>query len=347
MDTDKIGKFIYELRTEKGLSQYQLADMIPISRQAVSKWERGQAIPDSPVLLKLSEIFNVSINELLIGERESKNSVKQLENVALNIVDENIKKSRVIRKTFIVFISIITTLLTLFLTYYFINSYNSIKVYKLYGQSKNFDLVDGIYIVTRQKTYLKLGNIKTKNNENILSVKLYYKIKNEDILIQDDIDINTTVIDLYGYSSDINNHNIKKILDNTYIEIKYNDDNYEKIKIKYHRDFVNNNLFFPKTEKIYKSKITPVMNIEEYEELINNVIEKITEKDKKDNNNYRYVLNIEKNKLEFAYYEKQKQIKYIINDNEIFNYYISSKTCISNENDCMEEMKNSYEKYLK
>lgn len=41
MDPQKIGKFIYKLRTEKGLSQYKLAEMIPISRQAISKWERG------------------------------------------------------------------------------------------------------------------------------------------------------------------------------------------------------------------------------------------------------------------------------------------------------------------
>ena len=61
MDPEKIGKFIYTLRKEKNLSQYQLADLIPISRQAVSKWERGKTTPDSLTLIKLSEIFNVTI----------------------------------------------------------------------------------------------------------------------------------------------------------------------------------------------------------------------------------------------------------------------------------------------
>ena len=62
MNPEKISKFIYELRIEKKLSQYQLADMIPISRQAVSKWERAQTIPDSSTLIRLSEIFGVTIN---------------------------------------------------------------------------------------------------------------------------------------------------------------------------------------------------------------------------------------------------------------------------------------------
>ena len=77
MNQQKIGKFICDLRKEKNLSQYQLADMIPISRQAVSKWERGITIPDSLVLIKLSEIFDVSINEILAGERIEKKSIKK------------------------------------------------------------------------------------------------------------------------------------------------------------------------------------------------------------------------------------------------------------------------------
>ncbi len=88
---NKTGKFILSLRQEKGLSQYQLAEMIPISRQAVSKWERGENIPDSYTLLKLSELFNVSINELLIGERTSDNSIESLEATTLTILDQSNK----------------------------------------------------------------------------------------------------------------------------------------------------------------------------------------------------------------------------------------------------------------
>ena len=59
MDMEKIGKFLKELRTEKGLSQNKMGEQIHVTRQAISNWENGKAIPDSDILIKLSEIFNV------------------------------------------------------------------------------------------------------------------------------------------------------------------------------------------------------------------------------------------------------------------------------------------------
>ena len=67
MNQKKIGKFILELRLKNGLSQNQLARMIPVSRQAVSSWELGKALPDLGTLLRLSKIFDVSIDEILLG----------------------------------------------------------------------------------------------------------------------------------------------------------------------------------------------------------------------------------------------------------------------------------------
>ena len=69
MDIEKIGKFIKELRAEKNLTQKQLADKLNITVQAVSKWERGKGLPDISYLEDLSEIFQVSILELLKGEK--------------------------------------------------------------------------------------------------------------------------------------------------------------------------------------------------------------------------------------------------------------------------------------
>ena len=61
MDNSKIGKFISELRKEKGLSQYDLADLVPISREAISKWERGKNLPKTETLYYLAEFFEVDI----------------------------------------------------------------------------------------------------------------------------------------------------------------------------------------------------------------------------------------------------------------------------------------------
>jgi transcriptional regulator with XRE-family HTH domain len=56
---------IYELRTKKGLSQDELAEKVFVTRQAVSRWENGDTVPNTETLKLLSRLFNVSINTLL------------------------------------------------------------------------------------------------------------------------------------------------------------------------------------------------------------------------------------------------------------------------------------------
>ena len=72
MNQEKIGKFISELRKSKGLTQQQLADMLGVTFQAVSKWERGKNAPDIAVLKDISTIFNVDIDDILNGETKNK-----------------------------------------------------------------------------------------------------------------------------------------------------------------------------------------------------------------------------------------------------------------------------------
>ena len=61
---------IYELRTKKGLSQEELAEKIFVTRQAVSRWETGETIPNTETLKLLSQLFDVSINTLLGSPRQ-------------------------------------------------------------------------------------------------------------------------------------------------------------------------------------------------------------------------------------------------------------------------------------
>lgn len=68
-DMRKIGKRIAELRKSKNITQMALADMMGISFQAVSNWERGESMPDISKLGELSEIFGVSIDDILCNKR--------------------------------------------------------------------------------------------------------------------------------------------------------------------------------------------------------------------------------------------------------------------------------------
>lgn len=71
MDQAKIGKFIAELRKEKGLTQAQLAEHFDISNKAVSKWENGKSLPDASIMIDLCKLLGITVNELLSGERIS------------------------------------------------------------------------------------------------------------------------------------------------------------------------------------------------------------------------------------------------------------------------------------
>lgn len=66
MDTKDV---ILELRTKKGLSQDELAEKLYVTRQAVSRWENGETIPNTETLKLLSKFFDVSINTLLGSPR--------------------------------------------------------------------------------------------------------------------------------------------------------------------------------------------------------------------------------------------------------------------------------------
>ena len=92
MNYNKIGNFILELRKEKNMTQDELAEKVFVSRQAVSKWERCITIPDSSTLVVLSELFDVSINEILSGERINDSNKDTINNISLSIYDDRNKK---------------------------------------------------------------------------------------------------------------------------------------------------------------------------------------------------------------------------------------------------------------
>ena len=65
-----LGERIYNLRTEKEMSQGDLADALEVSRQSISKWETNGSVPELDKLIKLSEIFDVSLDELITGKEK-------------------------------------------------------------------------------------------------------------------------------------------------------------------------------------------------------------------------------------------------------------------------------------
>ena len=69
MDLVQIGKFIAELRKEQKLTQEQLGEKVGVTNKTVSRWENGNYLPPADVLFAMSQLFDVSVNELLSGKR--------------------------------------------------------------------------------------------------------------------------------------------------------------------------------------------------------------------------------------------------------------------------------------
>ena len=92
MNQIKIGKFIAELRKEKEMTQKELADKLGVTDRAVSKWENGRGMPDVSLLRKISEILEITVNELLSAEKiEDRDKEKMLEENYYYVVDSKVK----------------------------------------------------------------------------------------------------------------------------------------------------------------------------------------------------------------------------------------------------------------
>ena len=102
-----LGEKIYELRTQHNLSQGDLANELNVSRQSISKWENGNSTPDLEKIVKLAEIFNVSLDELIKNEEKEEtivNTPEQLTATKTNTREKKIGKSLIIAGVISIFV---------------------------------------------------------------------------------------------------------------------------------------------------------------------------------------------------------------------------------------------------
>lgn len=101
MNVAKIGNFIQELRKRKNITQSQLGERLNISYQAVSKWERGESLPDTSMLLDLAAILETTVDNILNGgektvtfnkkicTKDIRNGIDNLSNIGDSIGRDN------------------------------------------------------------------------------------------------------------------------------------------------------------------------------------------------------------------------------------------------------------------
>ena len=190
MNQEKIGKFIQEQRKKKKLTQEQLAEQLGITKGAVSKWERGLSLMDMSLLKPLSEILDVSIVEIINGEKTEEKELKQKSEEAIEktIKHSKTKEKKIKRKTTLKTLIII---LLIFLVSFLIYKVSYIKIYSTQKVEKEEveAIINGLsnqQVMTIYKRtinedeYLIYKDVKIRNDfdDFILSEELSSKNRN-------------------------------------------------------------------------------------------------------------------------------------------------------------------------
>ena len=128
---EKIGKFLKDLRKEKGKTQEEIAEMYGISSRSVSRWENGNTLPDIGILVELADYYDVDVREIIDGERKSEKMDKDEKETLLKVADyANKQKKQAIFRAIILFtLEMICCGFTIYFLNFSINSNGNVNVW--------------------------------------------------------------------------------------------------------------------------------------------------------------------------------------------------------------------------
>jgi transcriptional regulator with XRE-family HTH domain len=130
MDTKKVGSFLKSLRKEKELTQEQLGEKLGVTNKTVSRWETGNYMPPVECLEMLSDIYQVSINEMLAGERVPKDNFSEVAENNITDALAELEKENTQFKNKMILVLVISTILAMAILYMLpLNSVKEIIVF--------------------------------------------------------------------------------------------------------------------------------------------------------------------------------------------------------------------------
>lgn len=201
---NNIGEFIKLLRTEKKLTQSALGKLLDIDAKTISKWERGVYLPDITMLLPLSKALDVTIEELLDGQRHEsvKEIVKDPIVIKEPVIENKVKENKVLNhksilNIFLVIITI-TSLSTLLYTTLIKKpkakeetSQSDVNVYKLESEDENL-VIEGYIIEKNSEHLLIIKRLCIKNvdinDDDYKYLEMYLYSPNEKLLLYKNIE---------------------------------------------------------------------------------------------------------------------------------------------------------------
>lgn len=184
-----IGKKILALRRKLDLSQEQMAQELHVSRQTISKWESDLSLPDMKTVLLMSELYDVSVTELLGVEDSKDDSITQLYN-QLHLVNKNLESAKKRRTIFdIVLIGICIACLSL-TTVILLKRNNTNVVQNYYENPTEYNESDHL-VLNSEKNILSYDF-----NKGVMNVEMIYDLKQD----YKDAKVESIMIDEQGKS---------------------------------------------------------------------------------------------------------------------------------------------------
>lgn len=249
---NNFGKLLIDLREKNNYTQKSLAKKLNISDKAVSRWETGSSIPNIETLVRISKLFHINLQDLIIAAASTdENDKGKVEEIIKEFTRHEKQKSKLLQ--FILAITLVVILI-LTITMIFTKSYNRFKVYNVSIESDEIYPSLGVYVETRIKDSLYLGNIKIRNYElkqnDIVIIDLYYVENEQEYILQTYTNLDN--IRFVNYDSYIKINDLSNCLDKLYIRIKIINDKNKELeyvgKLRFLLDFSNNKIFY-KEEK--------------------------------------------------------------------------------------------------
>lgn len=204
---------IYNIRKEGDITQKELADLIGVSDRTISKWENGSTVPDLETIKKLCNELGISPDSIVKSEKNYKDRLQDFKRMVgkfLNYILKNI--------FLIGFIVVFILLLA-----YFINNYNTIRIYNLTYESKNITFKDGYFFKTKVLNIITINNInleKINYEPTSTKIELYTYLNGDKHVIYESDTLNNIYIEeSKSYSDLLTKDVIENIKNNLYIKI--------------------------------------------------------------------------------------------------------------------------------
>lgn len=233
---------IYRIRQERKLTQKEIGDIIGVSDRTISKWENGTTVPDLCQIRNICKKLEISPSLLIKSEKKLSDNITNLRRNMGKILNY------ILHNIFLITFILVFMLLLL----YFINNYNSIKIYDLKYDSENVIMKHGHFFQTKSVNILTIENIslnKIKYNPIDTKVKLYTLVNGDKKIIYTSENLNNIYIEENNSGADLLSKDvIESIKQNLYLLIETKDENNNEYnyecQITFKEKYNNNKLLY-------------------------------------------------------------------------------------------------------